>query len=139
MFGITSKSRKLALNKVDNVRLFMDNNFIEIGGKTFAYSQFCKNSYINSNRYIAEINNRVNSLFNYARARNLKNVFITLTLPSEYHRLKTLKSGKKVTNKKYGGRKILFTCKHPITKKKIKFDNPNENREKYYPNKLLRF
>ncbi len=138
MFGITSKSRKLALNKVDNVRLFMDNNFIEIGGKTFAYSQFCKNSFINSNRYIAEINNRVNSLFNYAQVRDLKNVFGTLTLPTEFHRLKTLKSGKKVTNKKYGGRKILFICKHPITKKKIKFDNPEENREKHYPKQAVK-
>jgi len=133
MFGFTSKSRKVALNKVDNTRLFLDNNFVEIGGKTFAYSQFFKNSFINSDRYIAEINNRVNSLFTYAQAKDLKNVFTTLTLPSEYHRLKTLKSGKKVTNKKYGGRKILFTCKHPTKKKKIKFDNPKENREKYYP------
>lgn len=133
MFGITSKSRKRAIQKVDNTRLFLDNNFIEIGGNTFAYSDFFKNSYINANRYIAEINNRVNSLFNYAQARGLKNVFLTLTLPSEYHRLKTLKNGKIVTNKKYGGRKILFTCKHPITNKKIKFINPKENREKYYP------
>ena len=133
MFGITSKSRKVALQKVDNTRLFLDNNFVEIGGESFAYSQFFKNSFINADRYIAEINNRVNSLYNYARSRELENLFLTLTLPSEYHSLKTLQSGKVVTNKKYGGRKILFTCKHPITKKKIKFNNPKENREKHYP------
>ena len=138
MFGFTSKSRKLAFNKVDNTRLFLDNNFVEIGGKTFAYSQFFKNSFVNADRYIAEINNRVNSLFNYAQAKDLKNVFCTLTLPSEYHRLKTLSNGKVVTNKKYGARKILFTCKHPITKKKIKFTNPKENREKYYPNQAVK-
>lgn len=133
MFGLTSKSRKKALQKVENTKLFLDNNFVEIGGETFAYSQFFKNSFINSHRYIAEINNRVNSLYTYAQNRGLKNVFLTLTLPTEYHRLKTLKNGKKVINKKYGGREILFTCKHPITKKKIKFINSKENKEKYYP------
>jgi len=133
MFGITKKNRKLALQKVEKTRLFLDNNFIEIGGQSFAYSQFFKNSFINPQRYIAEINNRVNSLFTYAQSRDLQNVFITLTLPSEYHRTKTLQNKKVVTNKKYGGREILFTCKHPITKKKIKFINPKENREKYYP------
>jgi hypothetical protein len=133
MYGLTIKSRKKAFQKISNTRLFLDNNFVEIGGSSFAYSQFFKNSYINADRYIAEINNRVNSLFTYAQSRNLQNVFLTLTLPSEYHRTKTLKNGRKITNKKYGGRKILFTCKHPITNKKIKFLNPTENRKKYYP------
>ena len=133
MYGITAKSRKKALQKVDNTRLFLDNNFVEIGGEMMAYSQFFKNSFINADRYIAEINNRVNSLYIYANARDLKNIFLTLTLPSEFHRLKTLKNGKKVSNLKYGGRKILTTLKHPITKKKIRLINPKENREKYFP------
>jgi hypothetical protein len=54
-------------------------------------------------RYYAEIQNRVNTLETIAKERNLKPLFMTLTLPSEYHKHKITKSGKLVKNLKYNG------------------------------------
>ncbi|MFK5882362.1 MAG: replication endonuclease [Sulfurospirillum sp.] len=133
MFGLTKNMRQLALDKIEKNKLFLDNNFLVVDDKHIPLSDITKNSYINSNRYIAEINNRVNSLYSYAKSRDLQNIFLTLTLPSIYHPKKTLSSGKVINNKNYNGREFLFTCKHPITKKKIKFINPMSNRKKYFP------
>ncbi|MDD3462460.1 MAG: replication endonuclease [Sulfurospirillaceae bacterium] len=101
MYGINSRKRRIALKKVQNTRLFLDNNFVTYDDVTFPLSQFFKNSFVNSDRYIAEIQNRVKSIYNYATGRNLVNVFVTLTLPSEYHPKKTSKNGKLYNNPKY--------------------------------------
>jgi len=42
------------------------------------------------NRYYSEIQNRVNTLSTLAKERELKPLFMTLTLPSEYHKYKIL-------------------------------------------------
>ncbi|MDD3323704.1 MAG: replication endonuclease [Sulfurospirillaceae bacterium] len=101
MYGINSRKRRIALKKVQNTRLFLDNNFVTFDDVTFPLSQFFKNSFVNADRYIAEIQNRVKSIYNYATGRNLVNVFVTLTLPSEYHPKKTSKNGKLYHNPKY--------------------------------------
>ena len=54
-------------------------------------------------RYYAEIQNRVNTLEAIAKQRDLKPIFMTLTLPSEYHKHKMTKSGKAIKNLKYNG------------------------------------
>lgn len=54
-------------------------------------------------RYYAEVQNRVNTLETIAKKRNLKPLFMTLTLPSEYHKHKITKSGKLIKNLKYNG------------------------------------
>ena len=54
-------------------------------------------------RYYAEVQNRVNTLETIAKKRNLKPLFMTLTLPSEYHKHKITKNGKLVKNLKYNG------------------------------------
>jgi len=101
MYGMDQHKRKITNDKMRNTKFFLDNNFIKFGDTEVPYSNFFKNSYINPNRYIAEIQNRVWSIFNYATAHNLVNVFCTITLPPEFHRLKKLKGGKIVRNPKY--------------------------------------
>ncbi len=101
MYGLTKEDRKAGLKKIQDTRFFLDNNFCDIGGKTFAYSQFFKNSFVNSDRYVSELQNRSWSLYHYAQLRSLRNVFVTLTLPSEYHKYKTTKKGKLVKNPKF--------------------------------------
>ena len=55
---------------------------------------------INPNKYVATIWNRVDALQNFAKDQNLQQLFLTLTLPTEYHRYKNIQ-GKKVTNMKF--------------------------------------
>lgn len=54
-------------------------------------------------RYYSEIQNRVNTLTKVAEQRGLKPLFMTLTLPSEYHIAKTTKKGTLIANPKYDG------------------------------------
>jgi hypothetical protein len=76
---------------------------------------------MNSDRYIAELQHRAWSIFDYAKEKNLKNVFFTLTLPSHWHELKQKSKYDKtmIFNKKFGGRKhIKVTTKQA----KLKYD-----------------
>jgi hypothetical protein len=57
----------------------------------------------NPKRYYGEIQNRINTLEQEATNAKLVPVFLTLTLPSEFHRMKTTRSGKLDKNPKYNG------------------------------------
>lgn len=105
MYGITKEDRNFLRLKLENQKKFLDNNFLSVNGEYVPYYKFYFSSWHNSNRYIAELNNRVSSLNEYADKKDLKPIFAVLTLPSEYHSKKIikLKSGRKklVYNKKY--------------------------------------
>lgn len=105
MYGISETDKIFLKNKLENQKKFLDSNFFMINGEYVPYSNFYFSSWHNSNRYIAELNNRVASLNDYAQSQGLCPIFAVFTLPSEYHKQKliTLKSGKKklVYNKKY--------------------------------------
>ena len=105
MYGITETDKIFLKTKLENQKNFLDSNFFMINGEYVPYSNFYFSSWHNSNRYIAELNNRVASLNDYALSQGLCPIFAVFTLPSEYHKQKliTLKSGKKklVYNKKY--------------------------------------
>ena len=105
MYGITEIDKNLLKLKLKNQKKFLDENFLYINGEYKPYSDFYFSSWHNSNRYIAELNNRISSLNKYANKLNLKPIFAVLTLPSQFHQQKqiTLKSGRKklVYNKKY--------------------------------------
>jgi hypothetical protein len=102
MYGLSELDKEDTLRKIKKSKDFITNNGIELDdGTQLPYAVMVQNSWHNSYRYIAEINHRVESLTEYANEKNLKPVFVTFTLPSEYHRLKTLKSGKLVKNPKF--------------------------------------
>lgn len=115
-YGLTGYQIKQAKNKLEFNKEFMRNNGVHIDNKTVPFSDFVQNSYFNSDRYIAELQHRAWSIYDYAKEKSLKNVFFTLTLPSKWHPSKTFKN-KLIKNKKFAGRKYICTIK------KIKFLN----------------
>ena len=106
-YGLKKHQIEYAKQKVNLNKQFMINNGIQLDDKIIPYADFVANSYINSDRYIAELQHRAWSVFDYAKEQNLSNVFITLTLPSKWHSHRTLRSGKLVNNPKYAGRKYI--------------------------------
>lgn len=115
-YGLTKYQIKSALNKVNFNKEFMLNNGVHIDNKIVPFSDFVANSYINADRYIAELQHRAWSVFEYAEEKCLSNVFITLTLPSHWHPKKTFKN-RLIANKKFAGRKYIATIN------KVKFLN----------------
>jgi len=115
-FGLSDWEIKKAKDKLEFNKDYMHKYGIQLDNKFIPYADFVANSYINSNRYVAELQHRAWSIFEYAEDRNLKNVFFTLTLPSEWHPKKTINK-KLVTNPKFGGRRVICEIN------KIKFLN----------------
>ncbi|MFA5454149.1 MAG: hypothetical protein WC272_02405 [Sulfurimonas sp.] len=115
-YGLNKQQIKNAKDKLVKNKEFMQNNGIHLDNKIIPFADFVANSYMNADRYIAELQHRAWSIFDYSKERDLKNVFITLTLPSHWHAKKTYKN-KLVNNRKFGGRKYITTIN------KIKFLN----------------
>lgn len=85
MFGLTPYQVQKAKDKIASQKAFLEKHYIKVGTDNLSLASFTKNAYINSDRYIAEVNHRVWSLYHYANNQGLKNIFLTITLPSEYH------------------------------------------------------
>ncbi len=115
-YGLTKQQIKKANDKLVFNKKFMTDNGIHLDDKIIPFADFVANSYMNSDRYIAELQHRAWSVYEYAKGKDLKNIFITLTLPSIWHPKKTYK-GRLITNKAFAGRKYITTIK------KIKFFN----------------
>lgn len=84
---------------------FLKSNVIEdkLSGNITPLKDIVFSAYHNPTRYYSETQNRVSTLIEYAKEKNLKPLFMTLTLPSKYHRLKMIKSGIFRDNPKYEG------------------------------------
>jgi hypothetical protein len=82
---------------------FLNNNGIKdnLNGNIIPLKKIVFSTYHNPQRYYSEIQNRVNTLVQYAEGKNLKPLFMTLTLPSKYHRLRMIKNGIFKDNPKY--------------------------------------
>ncbi|MDY0015100.1 MAG: replication endonuclease [Bacteroidales bacterium] len=86
MYGITDEDIEYIDSKIQRQIDFLKNFNLDLGDKTINMLDNTYSANLNPKKYFAEINNRVNSMFDYARDHGLKPVFITLTVPSKYHR-----------------------------------------------------
>ena len=104
MYGLNDKKRAIALKKIETQKEFLSSHYVDsYSGEHIPLIDFFKNAYINADRYIAEANHRVWSLYNYANSKNLSNVFVTITLPSEYHPYREIK-GRKIKNRNFNNK-----------------------------------
>lgn len=106
MYGLNKEDINLAKQKINKAKHYILHNGVSYiddkNEKVFIpFSDFTKNAWHNADKYIAELQNRANSLSTYAKNHGLINIFLTLTLPSHYHPTKTLKNGKIIENPKY--------------------------------------
>ena len=105
-YGITRDMRRIAKEKIRLAKQFLSSTYIKksipkiplMDDEKVPLIEIVQNSFVNTNRYIAEINHRVASIKEYAQKNDLVPLFVTLTLPSEYHpkRRIRLKSGRYV-------------------------------------------
>lgn len=121
-YGLNKQQIENAKKKIYKNLEFLGTNGIHIDNKIVPFADFVANAYVNSDRYIAELQHRAWSTFNYAKSKRLKNIFITLTLPSIWHKMKVYKN-KLLKNHSFGGRKYITFVKHPISGKKYNFLN----------------
>jgi len=136
MYGMTKAKIEQAKYKIKCNKAFMKSHGIELDNKIIPFSDFVSNSYINSDRYIAELQHRAHSIADYAQIKKLSNIFLTLTLPSTWHPMKQ-KSKKDKTlifNKRFGGRKYITKIVNPLTGEVLKLLNSKDMIKKYQPN-----
>lgn len=115
-YGLTKHQIQKAKEKLIFNKDFMLSNGIQLDNKIIPFSDFVANSYMNADRYVAELQHRAWSIMEYAQERDLQNIFFTLTLPSKWHKSKTFKN-KLIKNKKFAGRKYITSIN------KVKFLN----------------
>jgi len=86
VFGITQEDIEFIDSKIENQKRYLENFSIDFGDKSVNMLDNTYSANLNPKKYFSEINNRVNSMFNYAKDYGLKPVFVTLTAPSKYHK-----------------------------------------------------
>ncbi len=104
-YGLTSKDYQQVQQKLKNQRDFLRYSYLydKVLEKRLPLESIVISAYHNPERYYAEIQNRVNTLVNEAQRRGLVPIFMTLTLPGEYHRMKHDRFGNLVENEDYNG------------------------------------
>ena len=86
MYGITKQDIAIIDTKIDLQRKYLLSRFFDFGDETKNALDFTYSANLNPKKYFAEMNNRIKSIFDYAKDLGLKPVFITLTAPSKYHK-----------------------------------------------------
>jgi hypothetical protein len=100
-YGV-SKSDLLSVKlKIKQQENFLKFSYIrnKLTGQTFSLSECMISSNHNPHRYYAEIQTRIDALTKEAEKANLTPVFLTLTLPSEFHCMKQILEYNKVQRK----------------------------------------
>lgn len=102
MYGLTKTDKQKVIEKLRRQKEFLDFHVLKdnITGNVFSLTNVIVSAYHSPQRYYGEIQNRVNTLVDIAKYRNLSSVFLTLTLPSEYHK-KKVRGTKLIDNPKY--------------------------------------
>lgn len=102
-YGLSKYQFDNVENKLKEQKNFLEFSFLydRINQTRIPLSDLIISANYSPQRYYSEIQNRVNTLQKIAKQRGLKPIFMTLTLPSEYHRYKTTKKGNLIANPKY--------------------------------------
>jgi RNase P subunit RPR2 len=86
MYGITKEDIQVIDIKLEEQRKYITSRFFDFGDESKSALEFTYSANLNPKKYFAEMNNRINSIFDYAKNLNLKPVFCTITAPSKYHK-----------------------------------------------------
>ena len=106
-YGLSSSDLEEVEQKLKRQKQFLEFSYLydRINQNAIPLSDLLISANHSPDRYYAEVQNRVNTLTTIAKQRELKPLFLTLTLPSEYHKYKTLQRNgikdKLVPNPKY--------------------------------------
>jgi len=105
IYGLSSNDLEATKAKIKRQRQFLDYSYIEnnLTGQQFSLKECIVSSNHNPDKYYGEIQNRINTLEREATNADLTPVFLTITLPSEFHKMKTTRNGTLVKNPKYNG------------------------------------
>ncbi|WP_418178834.1 replication endonuclease [Aliarcobacter lanthieri] len=87
MYGLSQDDFTSIDSKLIKQEKYIKNMFFNFGIENEQKSilDFTYSANLNPNKYFAEMNNRINSIFKYANEKKLKPVFCTITAPSKYH------------------------------------------------------
>ena len=104
-YGLSKNELEGVSKKLKEQKNFLEFSFLydRINQTRIPLSDLIISANHSPQRYYSEIQNRVNTLEKIAKQRDLKPLFMTLTLPSQYHQCKTTKKGKLIPNPKYNG------------------------------------
>jgi hypothetical protein len=106
-YGLSKYDLETTQEKLKKQKHFLEYSFLydRINQTRIPLADIMISANHSPNRYYSEIQNRVNTLTTLAKQRELKPLFMTITLPSEYHKFKTLHrrgvKDKLVANSKY--------------------------------------
>ena len=104
-YGLTTYDLQAVKEKIRLQNNFLEFSYVEnnMTGQKISLKDCVISSNHNPDRYYGEIQNRINTLEREALEAKLVPVFLTLTLPSEFHSMKHTRSGKLINNPKYNG------------------------------------
>ncbi len=102
-YGLSKNQLDYSEHKIKKQNDFLENTYYQdnILGTIKPLKDFIVSANHNPHRYYALVQNRVNSIMRIANDRNLLPVFMTLTLPSKYHKMKQDKNCNLIPNPKY--------------------------------------
>ena len=105
IYGLTSDDLAMTKAKIKSQSNFLDYSYVQDNstGQQFSLKDCIVSSNHSPQRYYGEIQNRINTLEREATNAKLTPVFLTITLPSEFHMMKTTGDGKLIKNPKYNG------------------------------------
>lgn len=104
-YGLTPHDLEIVTKKLKSQSDFLKFNFLydRINKNNIPLSNIVISANHSPNRYYGEVQNRVNTLIQVALDKSLKPIFMTITLPSKFHKMKTGKDGHLIPNPQYDG------------------------------------